>query len=250
LGQAIGLLAFREINNKMVKFWWWNGRMPGNFGDILTPLILEHFNIPYEWSTEFEAISIGSIAKVAQPGTIVLGSGVISERDYVCADADWRFVRGPHTRKKIVNAGGQCPEIYGDPAMLMPLLVDPAPAKYDVGIVPHYTQYQQIKEKYHKHCVVNLITNNPIETIKTITQCRSIISSSLHGVIIAHAYGIPAAWVDFGYIKGDGVKFLDHYDSLNIPAQKSSLKNPVFTAGSLAVTPIIRIFQDLKDQIQ
>jgi hypothetical protein len=238
--------------SKSIKFWWWDGSWPGNLGDILTPLILDHFGIPYTHSRDFEAISTGSIVKVARAGTIVLGSGIIGLRDYACPAADYRFVRGPYTRQHVLSFGGTCPEIYGDPAMLMPEIIDPAPKLYDLGIVPHYSHYEEAKKRYPKHMVINLRTNNCVETIKQITQCRHIVSSSLHGIILAHAYGIPAAWTEFSTgLKGDGVKFLDHYASVGITDPvKSTVKNPVFTTAGLDLNPLKQAFETLRDQIQ
>jgi hypothetical protein len=236
----------------MIKFWWWNGAWPGNLGDILTPLILDYFKIPWTNTTDFEAISTGSIVKVARAGTIVLGSGIISQRDYACPEADYRFVRGPYTRDRVLSFGGTCPEIYGDPAMLMPLIVDVAPKAYDLAIIPHYSQYEQVKERYPKHMVIKLRTNDCVETVKQITQCRHVVSSSLHGIILAHAYGIPAAWTEFSTgLKGDGVKFLDHYASVGITDPiKSTVKNPVFTTAGLDLKPLQQAFETLRDQSQ
>jgi pyruvyltransferase len=152
----------------------------------------------------------------------------------------------------VLSFGGICPEVYGDPAMLMPLIVDAEPKIYDLGIVPHYTHYEQVKERYPKHRVIKLRTNDCVDTIKQITQCRYIVSSSLHGIILAHAYGIPVAWAEFNTgLKGDGVKFLDHYASVGITDPiKSTVKNPVFTTGSLDLVPLQQAFDTLRDQIQ
>ena len=234
-----------------MKFWW-HKTQPGNFGDILTPCILDYFKIPYEYSkTEFDAISIGSIAKLAKAGTVVLGSGIMSKKDGLCADADWRFVRGPLTRQKILDAGGICPELYGDPALLLPLIVDPSPKKYDVGIIPHHSQYAKVRERYPKHRVINLKNNDPIAVAKEITECRMLYSSSLHGIITAHAYGIPVARVEFSQrIKGDGTKFLDHYAAMGLDPKVSTIKDPCFTTGSINLEPIISEFEYLKYQTQ
>jgi hypothetical protein len=199
---------------------------------------------------EYEAISTGSIIKKARAGTIVLGSGVLGHNNGCDPLADYRFVRGPLTRQHVLNNGGECTEIYGDPAMLLPLLRDSAKKKYDYGIVPHWSQYEIVKNRYPKHHVVNMRTDDPLRTLDEITQCRTIAASSLHGIITAHAYGIPAALIEFDPLKGDGTKFLDHYLAVNVDSELSSVKHPVFSVGSLDLDPIIKIFKDLRDQIQ
>lgn len=233
-----------------MKFWWWIGANPGNFGDIITPLILDYFKIPCEYSADdYEAISTGSIAKKAKDKTIVLGSGIMSLKDGLCPTADWRFVRGPITRQSILRDGGQCPEIYGDPAMLLPLVRESASKKYDVGLIPHWSQYETIKQRYPKHHVVNMRTDNPLKTLDEITQCRSVISSSLHGIITAHAYGIPAALVEFDYLKGDGMKFIDHYLAIDVDPILSTVKRPEFSLGKVDILPIVKIFENLSASV-
>lgn len=230
-----------------MKFWWVNTVPNGNFGDILTPCILDYFNIPFEFSNDFEAISIGSIAKFARDKTIVLGSGIMGANQYLCPTADWRFVRGPQTRTNVIESGGTCPEIYGDPALLLPLMCDESKKEYDVGLVPHYMDYDQVKEQYPDYPVVQLRTVDPLETAKEITKCRTIISSSLHGIICAHAYGIPAAWVPFSNkLKGDGVKFKDHYEAVGLEAVASSMEDPQFTVGTFDTAMIEDIFRNLE----
>jgi hypothetical protein len=59
-----------------------------------------------------------------------------------------------------------------------------------------------------------------VENIITkICNSKYIVSSSLHGIILAHAYGKKALWVNmFGNNKlhGDSIKFFDYYASINI----------------------------------
>lgn len=38
---------------------------------------------------------------------------------------DIRAVRGPETRKLLINVGFDCPGIYGVPAVIMPLIYNP-----------------------------------------------------------------------------------------------------------------------------
>lgn len=232
----------------MYKVWWWNKN--NNYGDILTPLLFEKFNIPYVFEASYKHANIlctGSIASKARKHTTVLGSGFIDSNDKVEPFANYKFVRGPRTRNKILNKNGYCPAVYGDPALILPLIIDEAKKKHDIGFVPHYTEYNEIKKLYPNEFVINLITNNPIKTTKEITSCRKIISSSLHGLIVANAYGIPASWVKFSNkLVGDDFKFYDYFESINIlNARSSSIDDLIFYTGKLDIKPIVEIFKTL-----
>jgi pyruvyltransferase len=234
-----------------MKVWWLGSEnAQGNFGDILTPHILDHFSINYEFVNHFtkaDTISVGSIARRAGVGVTVLGSGIISRSDRVIAGADWKFVRGPYTRDRVKFFGGECPEIYGDPALLLPLMVEPSEKKHEVGIVPHNVDFAYATEKFTGSNIIGLKTRNYKNVVDKITQCESIISSSLHGVICAHAYGIPAAWVKSNTkLKGDDVKFEDFFASVDVDGIQSTFDKPVFINPKAAnLEPLIKIYNEM-----
>lgn len=151
----------------------------------------------------------------------VWGSGMIS-RDRKVSRRKFYAVRGKITRDLLIQQGHEVPEVYGDPALLLPLVYIPQSViKYKVGILPHYTHYEKLKDKYSKDVlVINLL--DEIETIVSqINSCEYTLSTSLHGLIVSHAYNIPALWVDFPEISGlqlygDGMKFDDYFSSVNI----------------------------------
>ena len=240
-----------------MKIWWAKKPKPGNFGDVLTPYILDYFGIKYQYSKdEYDALCIGSIARMARPGITVLGSGILSMQEELNPHADWRFVRGPITRNNLLQSGGYCPPIYGDPALLLPLFCDERRKRFDVGIVPHYADYELVKTAYPEHHVINLLNQDPLSVAHAITECRSIVSSSLHGIICAHAYGIPAAWIKFrsgadSGIKGNDVKFYDHYSALGLTATISTWNNLHFTNADITtaqLTALSGIFKDVSHE--
>lgn len=232
----------------MYNTWWL--KQDNNFGDLLTPYILDFFDIKFKHTgvEVADILCVGSIARHARDGTIILGSGMINSRkEKLNPNADWRFVRGPHTRQRVIDCGGECPEIYGDAAMLLPLICPEEEKEYDVGIVPHFVDYNYVKTAYPNYKIINVVNADPLAVAKEISKCKTIISSSLHGIIAAHAYGIPAAWVKFSNkIKGDDIKFKDHYAALGLEAEISTVEIPVFSLGILDLKPIINIFKELK----
>lgn len=224
---------------KPLRMWWWSknhGRfwfLPNkngkeNFGDVLGPYLVEKLiqnevkytplDHPFKPET---LITIGSVVKQSRPHCIVWGAGIISQQDKV-RGGDFRAVRGPYSRKHLMDLGYEVPEVYGDPGILSPLIYFPkVEKKYDIGIIPHYIHYENIKNNALDGVkIINLF--DPIETvIQDILSCKCTISSSLHGVIMSHAYDIPSLWIEFAdKLYGDGIKFRDYFSSMNIEEYK------------------------------
>ena len=218
---------------KKLKTYWIKSPYPGNFGDILTPIILNFYNfevIPSSLKNS-EYLFVGSVARKANSRHTVLGSGIIRENESGDPNANWIWARGPRTRNSVIFHGGSCPEIFGDPALLLPRIVNPSRKKIKVGIIPHFVDYKIASEKYPNFHIIDILDKDPTRVIKDITSCQYIISSSLHGIITAHAYGIPAAWVKFSNkLKGDDSKFYDHFEAMNLKAEISSVENPIYTS--------------------
>jgi hypothetical protein len=233
----------------MYKVWY--QETDKNFGDMLTPYVLNHFGIKHrsvKHPNQAEMVAIGSIIKTVARNQIVLGSGIMRFDDHIEPSAKYRFVRGPLTRQEILKRGGTCPEIYGDLGLLLPLICPEQEKQYKVGIVPHFVDYKHVKQKYGDYKVIDVKNSNPLEVAKEISKCEYIISSSLHGIIAAHAYGIPAAWVKFSNkVKGGNVKFDDYYASINIPGHASTVESPVYQLGSLDTQPLINILEEYRN---
>jgi hypothetical protein len=208
-----------------MKFFWF--KRFNNYGDVLTPYICRKLQISCEFANldRAEGLMVGSIAALARRGMRVYGSGFIRRDDTIYHGAKYIWMRGPISRKMIIDAGLYAPEVYGDAALIMPHILKPAEKVHDYGFIPHHVEYESFPDVER----INL-TQGSIQSItRQITQCRAIISSSLHGIIIAHAYGIPAAWVKLSNkLTGDDMKFYDHYESVGLKAVLSTRENPVF----------------------
>ncbi len=64
--------------------------------------------------------------------------------------------------------------------------------------------------------IIDIQTSNIQKFIDELSECSEIHSSSLHGVIISLCYKIPTCWVKFTDKTGDGFKYYDFFESLNI----------------------------------
>ena len=226
---------------------------PSNFGDVLTKNLLSHLNVTNFTHTnnskKANVFILGSVARLAAMSSSVFGSGVIRKNEESNPLAKWKFVRGPLTRKNVLKYGGICPDIYCDPALLLPTFCEESEKEYEIGIVPHYQHYNIMKQMWSKYKVIDIVNDNPLHVAKEITKCKKIISSSLHGIICAHAYGIPAARIN-GHNKlwGDGIKFEDYYMSVKANSEISTIERPKFTD---AVLPNIQQIENiLKDNLQ
>ncbi|PRP67004.1 polysaccharide pyruvyl transferase family protein [Nonlabens agnitus] len=224
------------MSAKTIRLYWWSEiyiqkKERENYGDLLGKYLVEkitgrkvswlranRFYIKNWWRPVY--VTIGSILEHIGSHCIVWGSGM-SHRDAQIARATFTAVRGPLSRKRILEIGYDCPEVYGDPALLLPLYLEDHQTKtYELGIIPHINDYKIVQSMAGNSptlCIIDFLTNEIEETTRQILSCKRIISSSLHGIIVAHAYNIPAVQVKFSNaIFGDGVKYHDYLLSVGL----------------------------------
>lgn len=200
-----------------------------NFGDALGPYIVEKITTKKiqptnKYSIREYYLSVGSILGGANKNAIIWGSGILYKNQIIKKPKKILAIRGPKTRERLLELGFECPEIYGDPALLLPKFYQPKSIKnFDLGVIPHYVDYEETLFKFkniNNVKIINLL--DPIEkVVDDIFSCNKTISSSLHGIIVSHAYNIPSMWVEFSKkLAGDGVKFEDYFLSVNIKPYK------------------------------
>lgn len=221
-----------------MRLHWYQSK---NFGDALSPRIVEKLSGEKAiWSSMpcAEIVAIGSVlfggtslfwnrakllspkglAKLGQkvldclqPRLTIWGSGFLFDEGVTSAikvrNFDVRAVRGKNSLEILKRLGFADDGIaLGDPGLLFPMLLDQKPeTKYDVGIVPHFSDKEagarkavELAAKGMKVKLVDVLQDDPLETVREIGECAKILSSSLHGLVTADAFGIPREHVWWG----------------------------------------------------
>ncbi len=183
---------FNNVRYKNVKL---------NFGDELSEFIvakvLSTKPIRAKATEQNKLLGIGSVLHFAQNNDTIWGSGINGKKRELNATGsslNVLSVRGPLTREFLLYKNCIVPEIYGDPALLLseiyPAMNNQHPKK-DYIIIPHFSEINNpLFKGYEEHLV--LPNQTPEKVIEEILQSSLVISSSLHGVIVAESYNIPA----------------------------------------------------------
>ena len=159
-------------------------------------------------------LAIGSVLHFAQDGDVVWGTGrngKIPDEAHAFRHLDVRAVRGPLTRAYLEAKGMTVPEIYGDPALLIPEIF-PSFAelarekRHDYLLVPNLHDIRLVENEPN----VVRPTQNWKDCVKQIVQSRFVVASSLHGIIVAEAFGIPARMLRLSDTEPD-FKYQDYY---------------------------------------
>lgn len=201
-----------KLDNKaraLAYFWQPKTKEP-NIGDYLAldtvqqMLHLENRVVLDKINQKTKLLSIGSVLHFAGDNDTIWGTGrngKVNESKHQFKALDVRSVRGPLTRDYLINKGIACPEVYGDPAILSPLfypeqIMCPNGPSQEFIVVPQLNDKADFYSGYE-----NLLVSPrmyPGEFIRAILKAKTIISSSLHGVILAEAYGRNAIFLDSG----------------------------------------------------
>jgi pyruvyltransferase len=203
-----------------------------NWGDSVNPYLFEKItgkkgvssNVMYNFLNREEILGIGSIIVGDLSNYVIWGSGIMWEDiKLLNKPKEVLALRGLKTLKKIQEVGGNC-DVFGDPVLLFPEIFSSQniEKKYKYGIVPHFKD----KNKIGVQKIANLndpeikiidIQNGIEEFVIDILNCENILSSSLHGLILAEAYGIPTCRLIFSEeMKGGDFKFFDYYSGVGI----------------------------------
>ena len=237
----IYLYIFRHalIINGYVDDHAWKGIRHRNWGDDLNyyfiqmitgrPVVMYHNFKLAKWLHLKNYLCIGTLldaVNYSNKQTVVWGAGVSGQdRDFIiphkmCA------VRGHKTIKFLKDRDYQFPAVVGDPALLLPRfykpqIFDSKISRFKVGIIPHVTDLkhhvvQEIRKNHPEILIIDLAHYEKwTDVIDQICSCDCILSSSLHGLIVSDAYGIPNVWIELrGKILGGHFKYQDYGSSI------------------------------------
>ena len=211
---------------------------PENFGDSLAREIVRAMvalDPPAKAPRRSRRLlSIGSILHFARDSDTVWGSGINGKvDDQVGSDSlDVRAVRGPKTRQALMARGIPVPEIYGDPGLLLPDLfpvtkVWAQTKRHSIAIVPNFNDALEFA------AMPGFV--NPLaplwEVIRHIAQSEFVVASSLHGIIVAEALGVPVRPL------GSRAEALFKYDDYALGTGRESLEIVETVEEAIAAGP-------------
>lgn len=233
IGLSISSDAAPPQASQGLPLYYWQQPNFVNFGDYISFEIVQRIVggpiklYKYKHGVlEKRLLAVGSLLFCAKDGDVVWGSGTNGKRathkDYTFKTLDVRAVRGPLTRAFLINEYHiPCPEIYGDPALLIPCLFPEFQRaenpQYDYIVIPNYGDLKLFPKEVDPHVVYPIDPWD--EVVAKILDSKFVISSSLHGIIVAEAFGIPARYLRVSE-KEPLLKYADYYFATNRPEFK------------------------------
>jgi pyruvyltransferase len=207
-----------------VRMHFWTG---ANLGEFIAPVIVQHFTgLRPEWvprAVRRKVLSIGSfLHDRAAPGDIVWGTGTDRTAVIDCRGLDVMAVRGPRTLALLRDCDGV--PVVGDPGTLLPFVYTPVPVESppEIGVIAHHAERDLIHVASEDRLVMHIdVTDTDWRrTVDRIASCQVVIASSLHAIVVAEAYGVPAVWVQPSDRIGGGIhKFLDYFEGTDREAR-------------------------------
>ncbi|MBF9042036.1 polysaccharide pyruvyl transferase family protein [Rhodobacterales bacterium HKCCE4037] len=182
-----------------------------NFGDALSHLVVAHVSgreVEQVRPKQAELFALGSLMHVIAKhwtdhtrgeGPFLWGTGLLNpfyRKDFL-QNVRVRLLRGPISaaflRLKMTE--------YGDPGLLADEVIGPVAERHDrIAIVPHHSQMDDPRfvDMVEADPALHLIDVrlDPVTVCREIAASRHVFSASLHGLIVADAYGVPNTWMD------------------------------------------------------
>lgn len=256
------ILAARRGPSAALPVYWWH--VDANFGDRLTPWLLPHYGINpmLTAAKDASAFGVGSLHDAIPAGFtgLVLGTGQLTPVTTPLPSATFLSVRGPLTRASMEAPSDT---LLGDLGLLSSRVFRrrrrPRSATNEVvGLVPHFIHataswVPRLAASAEKATVID-VRWSPARVVREMSSCTLIITSSLHGLIVADALGIPAVWGNPEPITiGADHKFLDHEGALDLTgrARKANLEHGLLPGlRKQAATPNVALVSERQDALE
>lgn len=239
-----------------MKIFYW--KIKKNFGDLLTSFLLHRFTgLKSEWAPPEEAqlVLCGSILEKLpwDFSGVIAGAGKLHENTVLHFPyAKILALRGPLTAKGLID--NKVNFVYGDPGLLANELVQITDKKYDLGIIPHWTdttlEHDKRFTKYDPKVI--RVGDDPLEVISEIGRCKKIVSSSLHGIILADSLGIPRRielaprMISHSHQEGGVFKWKDYHLSLNMDFKTGVLQEADRNVIADKQSELFDVFEQIK----
>jgi hypothetical protein len=160
-------------------------------------------------------------------------------------------LRGPLSAKGVPGTFA-----LGDAGLLADEMVSVETRDIELGVVPHWSDTDlwnwQWLQKLHP--VLISPWDDPRDVIRTIGRCKKIVTSSLHGAIIADAFGIPRRIEQARRLKddpreGNFFKFRDYNESVGVETEFGLVQEPNAGVVSDRKAELYDAFNELGEQL-
>jgi len=199
----------------VVPAFWWDGHP--NFGDDLTPWLMPRYGVLpiHRLPSSARLAGAGSILGFLPEGYAgaIWGSGLMEEVERPLPESRVFAVRGPFSAELI---GVRGPVVFGDPGLLVARHVARPRRRWEIGVVPHGHHrrnpiLRRLSQRDDGSVHVINVHRHADSAVREIAACGVIVTTSLHGLITADAFGIPAAWSTLEpALNGGDFKFRDY----------------------------------------
>lgn len=206
-----------------------------NWGDYINPFLVNKitgkrvvsYKRIYNIKNKQKLFGVGSILHHRRlENSIIWGSGFIyPPKKLHGKPSQILALRGEKSAKIFEDFGVSHSGVYGDPALLFPSFYNPVgELKYKIGIIPHYSELgdfknsQVLSENKDVKIISPMVPKNEVyKIIDQIKECEIVISSSLHGLILADSYQKPSLRFNYSNkLVGGNFKFEDYYSGVGL----------------------------------
>lgn len=223
------------LQNQVAQGIWYDRK--SNFGDAVGPWLVEKMtgkqvvNVRKTRETPTKArgratLLVGSIIQMLnRPNIDIWGSGLMRplSPEQVTSFSRLRkirvhAVRGTLTASELRDKlGWEVPEVYGDPALLLPRLFPVRTRGDHITVVPHLKHRAALRGRSSDQLKVSDVREDLETVVEQIASAKACVSTSLHGIIVAQAYGVPWLWLNVtdSPVDGRDFKFDDFFSTID-----------------------------------